>query len=221
MELAQKKDTDYMANKEWVRWGSHIPVNSSILKVFDITGVMELGIGYHSTPMFFESAKKVIAIETDKAWIDKLSTEIKQDDDHKIVYHETPKHIKRATRRHQLSDNELLDARNFMLSHITDELNFLFIDCISSFRWEALTYLHDKFDVITFHDYQHPGIRNHYCNGKLELSEDYEMFIDKTYMSHTGILIHKKLVHKFDELIRVHAEEVPKFYDSEPTLVRF
>lgn len=206
---------------EHIRWGSHIPINSSILKVFDITGVMELGIGYHSTPMFFQSAKKVIGIETDKAWIDKMLSEIETDNNHKIIHHKIPNHIKRPTRRHMLSKEELLDARNFMLSHVTDDLNFLFIDCISSFRWEALTYLHDKFDVITFHDYQPPGIHNHYCDGKLKLSDDYEMFIDQTYVSHTGVLIHKKLVHKFDELVEVHKKEVPKFHDAKPRLVKY
>ena len=208
-------------NKDHIRWASHIPINSSILKAFDITGVLELGIGYHSTPMFFQSAKKVIGVETDKAWIDKLSSEIKQDENHQLVYHQMPSHISRATRRRQLTEQELLDARKFMFDLVTDDLNFLFVDCISSLRWEALTHLHNKFDVITFHDYQPPGIHNHYCDGKLELSDDYEMFIDKTYVSHTGVLIHKKLMDRFDDLLAIHKEEVKNFHNEKPMLVKY
>lgn len=220
MVAAQEKDMVYMS-KEQIRWSSHIPINSSILKVFDITGVLELGIGYHSTPMFFREAKKVIGVETDKNWIDKLSSEIEQDETHQLIHHPMPSHVSRATRRNRLTEQELLDARKFMLKFVADDLNFLFIDCISSLRWEALTHLHSHFDVITFHDYQPPGIHNHYCDGKLELSDDYEMFIDKTYPSHTGILIHKNLMDRFDKLVSVHKQEVKNFHNEIPMLVKY
>lgn len=208
-------------NQQQIRWSSHIPINSSILRVFDITGVLELGIGYHSTPMFFKNAKKVVGVETDLEWINKMKDDLVQDEHHRLVYHQMPKRVKRPTRRKELTEQELLDARNFMLSMVESDLNFLFIDCISSLRWEALTHLHTKFDVITFHDYQLPGIHNHYCDGHLELSDEYEMFIDKTYISHTGLLLHKNVVDKFDELKQVHAEEVPRHHKAVPKLVKY
>ena len=208
-------------NKQQIRWSSHTPINKSILRVFDITGVLELGIGYYSTPMFFRNAKKVVGVETDLEWINKMSSDLQQDENHRLVHQQMPKRVKRPTRRKELTEQELLDARNFMLSMVESDLNFLFIDCISSLRWEALTHLYTKFDVITFHDYQPPGIHNHYCDGLLNLSDDYEMFIDKTYISHTGLLLHKNVVGKFDELKRVHSEEVPQHHKANPKLVKY
>lgn len=204
-----------------VRWSSHVPINKSILQTYDITGVLELGIGYYSTPMFFEHAKKVIAVETDLEWIEKIEKDLKTDENHQIIWHELPRGVVRQTRRRQVNEQTLLDARNFMLSLCTDDLNFLFIDCISSLRWEALTYLHEKFDVITFHDYQVPGIHNHYNDGDLRISNEYEMFIDKTYMSHTGILLHKKLLNKLDELKSIHEKEVENFHPAKATIVKY
>jgi hypothetical protein len=199
------------------RWGSHVPINMSILKTFDIRGVLELGIGLNSTPFFFKYAPYVLAVETDLQWIERMRKSLTEDDNHKIVYHEVPEYIIRKTRRADLDPKDLKKASKFMNSLVNDKLNFLFIDCISSLRYEALTTMYKKFDVITFHDYQPPGITNHY-EGGFKPNSDYVMYRDETFIAHTGILIRKELEDKMDQLIQTHIEEVKKHSDRTPVI---
>ena len=173
-------------------WGSHVPVNKSIMEFFDITGVMEIGAGYNSTPVFFKNAPYVVSIETDKEWVEKMKADIQEDENHKMVYHEIASHITRPTRRHAVSQDFLDQSYEFWMSHLDDRMNFLFVDCISSLRLEAITRLYEHFDVITFHDYQNPGIVNHYSGG-VTPPKGFNGYIDKTYRAHTGVWINKDI----------------------------
>ena len=182
-------------------WGSHVPINKSILETFDITGVIELGAGYNSTQMFFENNSKVLSIETSKEWVNEIRKNIKEDENHRILYYDIPSNIIKSTRRHQVTKEFLTQAVQFVDSQITSEFNFLFIDSISCLRYDMLVNLYHKFDVITFHDYQKPGIKNHYNDGYINEDDDYQMYIDQTYEAHTGILIKKTLTDKIDQLM--------------------
>jgi len=42
-----------------LRWGSHIPLNKSLLQTFPITGALELGAGFYSTKLFFDACPVV------------------------------------------------------------------------------------------------------------------------------------------------------------------
>ena len=194
-------------------WGSHVPVHKSLFETYEVTGVIELGAGYHSTEMFFENCSKVTSIETDSVWVNKLQQTIKQDDDHKLVLHEVPVNITRSTRRSQVDADFLESSVSFWESHIDGDMNYLFVDCISSLRLEAVEKLKSKFDIIVMHDVNEKGLGNHYKLDMLdELSKDttHNLVVDSTYRQHTGILVSKKLG-KIEEFIAEHAKQTEAY----------
>lgn len=202
--------------KTKISWGSHVPINNAILEAFPITGVLELGAGYHSTAAFFEKAPKTVSIETDLAWIEEMRKTLKEDDEHRLVHYQVPKEITRSVRRRNVSEQFLYTSVEFFRKHKEPDLNFLFIDCISSLRYEALIRLYEKFDVITFHDYQDlvgkRGIQNHYNGKEFEPNSDYIMLVDETYLCHTGVLVHKKYEDMLDDLYAAHANQVDGYF---------
>lgn len=201
-------------------WGSHIPAHKALIDTYDIQGILELGAGLHSTSFFFNNCDNVISIETDKSWVKKLRTELKEDERHKLVLHEIPQNISRATRRRDITNEFLKDSVAFWKKNITKEINYLFIDSISCLRLEALEKLRNKFDIIVFHDANSKGLKNHYNENildKLSKSTKYNLIIDKTYKQYTGILILKKFG-KLDEFEKNHKMRVKEYSNHEAQL---
>jgi len=170
-----------------IRWGSHIPLHRAILKSFTINGILELGAGIYSTKEFFSSSKKVISIENDGEWIDRLRGYVNEDATHKIIHHVLEnKNINKGTRLKGLTEKERLDALSFYKQHISEDINMLFIDGYTCFRYDALQNLYASFDIVTYHDaeeaklYGYKHFRNHM---------KYLHFIDQTFMAYTGLLI--------------------------------
>jgi len=198
-------------------WGSHIPINKSILKTFNITGVLELGSGFHSTPLFFNSCDYAISVEQDKAWIKKLKEEsqIVEDGNHCMIYQDVEP-CTRATRRKDIS-KDILDAASDFFIEVSadDKLNFLFVDCYSGFRLEALDSIHHKFDCIVFHDVQPRGMINHSYEHFIP-NKDFVLLKDTTFVCHSGILIKKELFdEKFEELKDTFEKEVLEYAGNE------
>lgn len=193
-----------------LRWGSHVPVNTSILKSFPITGVLELGAGFNSTPLFFDSCDNVISIENDLDWIGKLKEDnlIQETDNHKLIHHEVPENINRSTYRKDIPANILNDAINFYKSFMSPKINFLFVDCYAGFRLEALTKLYNSFDVIAYHDTE-PHFDHCYDYSKFAPNNLYINIFDKTFPANVGILISKKyenLISDFKNNFNIEAE---------------
>lgn len=191
-------------------WSSHVPVHRTLFELSkDIKGVVEIGAGLYSTPLFFELCKNVVSIETDKEWVDQLEDELTFGKKHRLIYHKIPDNIARPTRRHEVSQDFLDDSVLFWKKHIKKSDNYLFVDCISSLRFEAISRLQDQFDYVVFHDYNPRGLKNHYCDGSFEPNENFDMYVDQTYTQHTAFLVPKG----FDEekLQAEHAKQVQNF----------
>ena len=64
-------------------------------------------------------------------------------------------------------------------------------------RYDVLSQLYTKFDIVTFHDYQEMsrGLRIFY-NGGFKPNDNYEMLVDETFPTKTGIIIKKSLADK-------------------------
>jgi hypothetical protein len=188
------------------------------METFNVTGVMELGMGWNSTIVFNELAEYVVSVETDKQWINELKVQgIVETENHKIIHHQTPHGIVRQTRRWNLSPSVLqqLDQEAVTLwkSLLNDRLNMLFIDCISSLRYPALVELHSDFDIIVMHDYELKrghGRELHWANGTFECPDTHVMFIDETYRVETAFMIRKNLItdKKIESLRSAHAVAV-------------
>jgi len=201
-----------------LRWGSHVPTNISVLKSFQVTGVLELGAGLNSTPLFFDNCKNVISIENDLNWIDKLREEnlIKETENQKLVYHKLPEYINRSTHKRDIPKNILKESIDFYNSYITPEINFLFIDGYAGLRLEALEKLYKKFDIITYHDTE-PKFDHCYDYSLFKPSEDYIHMFDRTFPANVGILISKKYkdqIIEFEKNFILEAEKYASKFDS-------
>jgi len=206
-----------------LRWGSHVPANSSILKTFPITGVLELGAGLNSTPLFFNNCKKVISIENDQDWINKLKNEnlIIETDDHKIIHHEISKKIVRGTHRKDIPKNILDETLSFYKSFMTDDLNFLFVDGYAGFRLETLIQLHEFFDIVAYHDAE-PKYDYAYDYSLFTPSSKYVQLFDRTFSADVGILISNKfenLIPTFKQNYELAAEEYSNRFNADYKII--
>jgi len=207
-----------LSNK--ITWGSHIPLHKSIFNVLPISGSVEFGAGVHSTKVFFENTPFAISVETDEKWVEHVKENVGEDDNHKIYHVQTP--IQRADRERnvdkRLIDDAIQKCTNLINQH--NEINHMFVDSISSLRYRLLTELNTKFDVVTFHDYWTPGFTNHYRGGWAMKNPDYQMYIDKTYQNHTGLLVHKSLLKMIPNLIVELQKQVEEYHPSTANLVK-
>lgn len=182
-----------------LQWGSHVPVNQALLDTYDIKGVVEFGVGYHSTPLFIKQSPKVLAIETDREWIQKVQSEFEEKEEF-VLLHQDISPVVRSTRRKDLTKEQLEKQYSFYRSLDLSEYNYLFIDSASSTRYAIFETIADQFDIIVLHDVNEKGLINHWNDGEgLELS-GYKRFIHKTYTQQTGILLREELCSKYDQL---------------------
>lgn len=188
-----------------IRWGSHIPLNKALLQTFPITGVLELGAGFNSTPLFFDKLNYVVSIESDKEWITNLlkTANLSISENKKILYHQVPNDITRSTLRPNISNTILNDAVNFYKCNSNKNLNYLFIDQYAGFRYDALQNMYDEYDIIAYHDVQEKNVYA-YESFTLNKNTEYYRFIHTSFAAYTGVLISKKfnslMCSFFDEL---------------------
>ncbi len=173
------------------RWGSHVPLHRAILKSFTIDGILELGAGIYSTKEFFSSSKRVISIENDGGWIDRLRDHVDEDATHRMVHHVLKnKSIDKGTPLEQVTEKERLDAISFYKQYVSDDINMLFIDGYTCFRFDALQSLYGFFDIVTYHDAEESELYGYnYFRNYMK----YLHFIDKTFIVYTGLLIRPDL----------------------------
>jgi hypothetical protein len=200
-----------------LRWGSHIPMNKALLNSFSITGILELGAGTKSTPLFFKNCKNVISIESDIEWINKLKAEkiVEESATQKIVYHKVPESINRSTLRKDVPTDVLENATRFYHTFITPEINYLFVDCFAGLRLEALLRLYDKFDLIVYHDAE-PEYDWCYSYSSFKPNKNYRHYIDRTFSAHVGVVISNKFSHLLDSFknnFMLEAENYAKLFN--------
>lgn len=200
-------------------WGSHVPLNNAILDTFDINGVIELGAGLFSTPQLFKNTAKAISVEQDQKWIDTIRNDIKEDANHKIIEAIPPSNIIRSTNRSEIPQQVFDEFNGVLNTHITDEYNMMFVDCYSGFRYEALVKHHTKFDIVTFHDYHPRGVKKHYMGGFIP-NDKYQMFIDQTYDCHTGFIIKKDLLDRYNDLVVNHQKRVKEWLPATTKIIK-
>lgn len=195
-------------------WGSHKPILQSLMRTFEVTGILELGAGKHSTPALFSECPFVVSIENDQAWINKLQNEedIKEDDNHYFVYEELLPGIKRSTDARNVPELDKLSSLNNWTYYLNNTaINMAFIDCFSGFRLFALENLIEQpqLDIIVFHDVQMPGLRKHYLE-RVPNPEEFVRIVDKSYSVWTGALIKKHLWNSETEarFVEIHKDAV-------------
>jgi len=188
---------------------THIPLNISLIKYFNIRGVLELGAGFRSTHMFADHVEYLTSIETNKDFIDRVRENLELKENHKIVHYDMSfdKSVDRFTIPSKVSEETKKHSADFALQNKTPDHTMLFVDQICGTRSHTLQKLHHKFDVTTFHDAQH----NSYEYYTFEPSKDYYYFEDKSFNVSTGFVISKKLDFNFIEFKKIFTEELQKF----------
>jgi len=222
--------TELSKIKQAESWGSHIPVNAALCSTYNITGVIELGCGNFSTKVFRNYANKVLSIENDASWYDKVRKEFGEDENNKFILHTLGDGIRVHTKRWELTKEKIKEVENYYSNLNTDGYNFLFVDQYASTRRSALDVLHHKFDIIVYHDCQNnnparPGHTNHSYEmdpdvGTFIPHEDYFMIHDKTMTNGqwTGILIHKNLMQDFNDFLVTHQKMCSEFTNHKPCM---
>lgn len=198
-------------------WGSHIPTNQALLDYLSIDGVLEIGAGLNSTPMFARHIPNCVSIETDEEWVERMRAEIGPRRGLDLVHYDLKDpSIKRNTRR--VSEEVETRFLDFCRTKIRPDINMLFVDGISSLRYVSVVELTRFFDVVTFHDYQDKGKKNHYRGGIPKI-DNYDLFVDQTFEAHTGILIASDLEFNLDHFRTAHARRLDDFYPGAETKV--
>jgi len=197
------------------KWGSNRPVIKTIMEFFTPKGVLELGAGKFSTSMLYKYNKKLISIETDKAWIDTIKETLEPRSNFQIIHHDLGIHHK--TKFNQISEKIKKECVEFYKHHISSELEFLLVDHVSGLRASSLLALFDKFKYVAYHDAQPAQFRNYNYNILTkEKSKDYIHMMSQTPLVHTGILIHKgynNVIKNFIEILNDNNEEYCKKYN--------
>ena len=171
-------------------YGTHLPVLKSIVEVFHPHGVLELGAGKFSTPLFYNNVKKVVTIETDGKWIEEVAKMLPPRDQFALTHHSLPQ-LTSKTRTGAIPQRTKSECVEYYQQIIDQNsgLDFLFIDHISGLRAFTLFALYRQFDFIVYHDAEDKG----YGYEQFAEFDNGEFFhhVLRAYIPHTGILIRK------------------------------
>ncbi len=197
-----KKKTEKRQINVAFEYGTHLPVLRSIVEVFHPRGVLELGAGKFSTPMFYQSVKHVVTVESDAKWIEEVAKTLPPREGFSLVHYARPG-ISGRTRLNALSQRQKTEAVEYYQHLLAKNpgLDFLFIDHVSGLRAFTLAQLYDRFDFIVYHDAEEKGYG--YEQFPYEQSGMYFHYILQAYVPHTGFLIHKKFSARLPEFLRI------------------
>jgi hypothetical protein len=183
------------------RYGTHVPVLQAMLDVFQPSGILELGVGRNSTPLFHEYGKRLVSVETNRQWIDEIGKTFPQRANFSLIHHELTS-ITERTRAHTIPERVKSECVKYYLAikAMNPELNLLFIDHVSGLRAATLISLHQHFDHVVYHDADKAGYR--YDLFTQQDTGSHLHFVLRSFVPCTGLLIRKNLAGKLPELER-------------------
>lgn len=190
-----------------IRWGSHISVHRAILGSFPVTGILELGAGLYSTPEFFKTDKKVVSIESDCKWIDRIKPSLSETEQHRLIHHSIDPKITIGTSYKTIPDEIFQSSLEFYRSHMSSNLNMMFIDHYDGLRLSSLQSLYGEFGVVTYHDAHTP---ENFGYQLFKNDRGYIRYLDKSFIAYTGILINPdwaSFIPSFLDLLKVETEK--------------
>lgn len=186
------------------RWSSHKPVIYTALELLKPELFVELGMGFFSSPILFQSdVKKVLHIENTQEWINLIK------DKHNDIIDENKSeflcqkvdNLKLATKYEQLSNEQKESIKNYYkdLSSKVDKMNYkgkiMFTDGFTALRRLSIDILTNHFDMAIYHDAEDTETYN-YQNIKKELTNQNDHYILKTKTTWTGFFIKKDIYDK-------------------------
>lgn len=209
-----------MKVKKIFKWSSHTPVLNAAIKVIQPKLIVELGIGNFSTPLLINSpAEKTFHIENDLEWFNKITQELSYSEKNNFIYHEIDPLINKSVGLNNLND----PVKNKIISYYSDlkeqlrsynnSPKLLFVDQFTCARVLSINILSEVFDIIIYHDAEHPDIYNYEKIDK-DLLQNFNHYRLINPGAWTGFLIKKNLKNEeFISSIINEAEIFGKTFD--------
>jgi len=189
-------------NPEW-EWSTHRPIIQMVLSYFNPKYIVELGSGNFSTPLFVEHNVHTKCIESEYEWYVHSKNKYPDLD---IVYHKNPGEMTIYTKIHELTGEQRTEITDFyqkLLIIAEKEVahpSLLFVDQFNCGRTISINTLFSVFDIILYHDAQPEGIVWHSYYFDDRIWADFDHFILKSKISHTGMFIRKTMNYDFDRM---------------------
>ena len=194
-------------------WSTHVPLIKLILSLFDPRFILELGIGYYSTPLFMEYNSEKMFIENSQDWINEIALR-----NMNVILHQIDV-PNQDIPVHDISEQQKNEISNYyfdLKSKLKDKPNprLLFVDNYSCCRALAINILYPVFDLIIYHDCEPQSIaRNNYFFED-DLTKNYAHYKLVTPRTWAGCFISNKFEYS-EELLQIRIEPIIMAYCKE------
>lgn len=202
------------------KYGTHLPVLVSLLSLFPVGGVLELGGGIHSTQLFHQASPIVLTVENDEQWYKVLLQKFNNFNDLKRIILDKTK-FKRKEKLIWIDVAEKASSSVKLYRQLLSTypaVNFLFVDHFIALRPISMLTLVDFMDIIVFHDTESPA----YGYDGVTLVVDtsmFEFFEVTATLPYTSMLIRKSFMAKalaHNQDVAVKIKEQLEIYCSHP-----
>ena len=165
---------------------THVPLTRAILAVFNPRSIVELGIGWYSTPLFSQHVKSgatYLGVENDEGWINDMKRKCPGLN---FVHHELSVSISVMMRDLTPYQRDLI-IDYYKSITLGDGPRLLFVDNYGSCRVLAINTLREKFNFIMLHDCEIDGAMM-YGYDKIN-TEGFNVLYLKNNLSWTMVMI--------------------------------
>ena len=174
--------------------GSHTPVLMAVLDIFQPKSAMEFGMGLHSTPLLWEKIPLFVTVENDLAWYTQMVGELPAREGAIPIHHDLGPSIHAKTKPNKFPPDIWTSCEEFYreLGNKYGKMDMMFVDHFAVLRKLSLNCLHHLFDIVVWHDSEHPGY--HYEKFTSRDLSDYHYFRFASIKHNTDILINKAVM---------------------------
>ena len=194
-------------------WSTHVPLIKLLLSMFKPQFVLELGMGYYSTPLFLKHKSERMFIENSQEWINEMGLNNENVLLHKTTVANQDIPISGITIKEK---DEIRKYYYELRENIIQkrEPRLLFVDNYSCCRALAINILYRAFDLIIYHDCEPQSIaRNNYIFED-DLIENYAHYKLVTPRTWAGCFISNKFEYT-EEILQMRIEPIIMEYCKE------
>jgi hypothetical protein len=208
----KKKPKQQPSGHQAFDFGTHVPVLKSILEVFQPTGILELGAGKVSTPLFHQCGSRLITVETNAQWVEEVRHLVPPRENFTLIHHVLNgihERTKIGAISQRVKDECIQYYRRIVAAN--PDLNLLFIDHVSGLRAVTLAALYQAFDFVVYHDAEDKGYGYELFSACP--TDNYFHFVLRTFVPFTGILIRRSFAGRLADFKRVLDKHARAYFD--------
>lgn len=187
-------------------WKTHQPLIHLMMGSFEPKLVVELGMGFNSTPVFLSyNPERYIGVENDFAWIDYMTSKYSFKSEYKVIHHDLKDpsivcYTQKVNLPERLQDTLYYKSLADQFIKEAGKPRLLFVDQFTCLRSISIKTLYKDFDIIIYHDCQQEGIDMYDYHFQDIIDSGFEFYILKSPISWTGCLIRPELGYTQTEL---------------------